>query len=174
MAFEEPVSSVTIMYRRPPHAAQKFPGILRKASANTLVIQNHLSVKEPRRVSGQIIADNGYLAIWFIFKDKWFDVGKFYDKSNNWIGYYCDIVRPVTCLLRGSKTSTITDLFLDLWISPRNDYFILDRHEFDEAVRMHLIPKRLAQRAVSELDRIVRRVERGRFPPAFVKTIDPT
>ncbi|MGA3297442.1 MAG: DUF402 domain-containing protein [Candidatus Bathyarchaeia archaeon] len=165
--------SVSIMYRRPPHSPQAFAGFLRNATASMLTIQSRLSVKEPRKVFGKIIADEDYLAIWFIFKDRWFDIGKFYDRSNNWLGYYCDIVKPVTSLLHGTRTSVITDLFLDLWISPSNKYCILDEDEFDEAVRTRLISKRLAQKAVSELGRIIKMVEHGKFPPAYVKAIKP-
>jgi predicted RNA-binding protein associated with RNAse of E/G family len=161
------------MYRRPPHAPRAFSGFLLNETSNRLTIQSRLSLKEPRRVAGKIIADKDYLAVWFVFKGRWFDVGKFYDRSNNWLGYYCDIVKPVNRLLYGSKTSIITDLFLDLWISPENVYHVLDRDEFDDAVRRRLIPKRVAERAECELRRIIRSVERGEFPPAYVRAIRP-
>ena len=164
---------ISIMYRRPPHSARAFAGLLRNATANMLMIQSRISVEEPRRILGKIIADKGYLAIWFIFKGKWFDIGKFYDRSNNWLGYYCDIVKPVTSLLQGRRTSVITDLFLDLWIYPDNSYYVLDRDEFDEAIRTRLISRRLARKAESELQRIVRMVERNKFPPKQVKAIKP-
>jgi predicted RNA-binding protein associated with RNAse of E/G family len=138
-----------------------------------LTLQSQISVEHPKRVLGKIVADKGYLAIWFIFKGKWFDIGKFYDRSNNWLGYYCDIVKPVSSLLHGRKTSVITDLFLDLWISTDNECYVLDEEEFDKAVRTRLIPRRLAQKAESELLRLVKMVERDRFPPDSVKVIEP-
>jgi predicted RNA-binding protein associated with RNAse of E/G family len=161
------------MYRRPPHSARAFAGLLRNATATTLTIQSRISVERPKRVLGKIIADKGYLAIWFIFKGKWFDIGKFYDRSNNWLGYYCDIVKPVSSLLHGRRTSVITDLFLDLWISTDNECCVLDEEEFDEAVRARLISRRLAQKAESQLLRLVKMVERDRFPPESVKVIEP-
>jgi len=164
---------ISIMYRRPPHAPQRFPGVLLNATSSRLTIQSRLSVDEPRLVAGKVIADTNYLAIWFVFKGRWYDVGKFYDQENNWLGYYCDVVKPVNRLLYGAKTSVITDLFLDLWISPENAYYVLDTEEFDEAVSRHLIPKRLAKRAESELFRIIKMVEKGVFPPKYVRAMKP-
>jgi predicted RNA-binding protein associated with RNAse of E/G family len=161
------------MYRRPPHAPRAFAGFLLNETSNRLTIQSRLSLNEPRRVAGKIIADRDYLAVWFIFRGRWFDVGKFYDRSNRWLGYYCDIIKPVNCLLRGRRTSVITDLFLDLWISRENDYHVLDEDEFDEAVARRLIPRRVAERAEYELGLIIRLVERNQFPPAYVRAVKP-
>lgn len=164
---------ILIMYRRLPHPARGFPGLLREATANMLTVQSRISIKEPREVCSKIIADEGYLALWFIFKGKWFDIGKFYDRSNNWLGYYCDIVKPLTRLLYGRKTPIITDLFLDLWISPDGNYYVLDEEEFEEAARSRVIPRRLAEKAESELQRLVKLVKQNKFPPNHINSIEP-
>jgi len=164
---------IYIIYRRPPHGAREFPGLLRRATANMLTVQSQISLREQRLVAGKIIADDGYLAIWFIFKGKWFDVGKFYDRSNNWLGYYCDIVKPLTHLLHGNRTPTITDLFLDLWIFPNKSHYVLDEEEFREAVRTRIISERIATKAKSELQRLIKLVECDKFPPDEVKAIEP-
>jgi len=168
--FPQPIS---IMYRRPPHDVREFPGLLRSATANMLTVQSRISIKGQRQISGRVIADDGYLAIWFIFKGKWFDVGKFYDRSNNWVGYYCDIVKPLSHLHYGKRTSIITDLFLDLWIFPDKSYHVLDEEELKEAVHTRIISARLAAKAKSELQRLIKLVERDKFPPNGVKTIEP-
>jgi hypothetical protein len=168
--FPHPIS---IMYRRPPHPPRAFPGLLRNATANMLTVQSRISIKEPREVCGKIIVDQGYLALWFIFKGKWFDIGKFYDRSSNWLGYYCDIVKPLTRLLYGRRTPIITDLFLDLWIFPDRNYYVLDEEEFEEAARSRIISRRLAAKAESELKRLIKLVKQNKFPPNEVNAIEP-
>jgi predicted RNA-binding protein associated with RNAse of E/G family len=121
-------------------------------------------------VSGNVIADNGYLAIWFIYRNKWYDVGKFFDRSRNWIGYYCDILKPPRKLLaRPSRTTTLTDLFLDLWITPGRQHFILDEYQLELALRRHEVSESLARKAREQMMALVRRVDAGRFPLTSVR-----
>jgi hypothetical protein len=106
------------VYRRLPNDARQLPGVLRQVSAARLVIESPIVVERPQRVFGRVIADSGFLAIWFLYRNRWYDVGKFYDRQRNLVGYYCDIIKPLTKVLRTpGKTSRITDLFLDLWIT---------------------------------------------------------
>ena len=49
-------------------------------SRDRLVIEQYVRVRNPRREFGRVVVANGYLAVWFIFKRKWYDVGKFYDR----------------------------------------------------------------------------------------------
>ena len=141
---------ISIVYRRPPEPPQIFPGVLRKATIGYVIIQSRLSVTQPRRVLDTTIAETGYWAIWFVFRGKWFDIGKFYDGSGKWLGYYCDIIEPVTRLIQGSRTAVITDLFLDLWITPYNDYHVLDEDELENAIRSRFISKNAGDKARSQ------------------------
>lgn len=164
--------AISIVYRRPPNPTQIFPGVLRKATNDFVMIQSRLSVSQPRRVLGSIIAATGYWAIWFVFKGKWFDVGKFYDESGKWLGYYCDIIEPLNRLVRGSRTTVITDLFLDLWITPHSDYYVLDEDELENAIRSKFISKSTGEKARSQLQLLVKNIGRGGFPPSQLSNID--
>jgi hypothetical protein len=53
----------------------RFQGILLEESRDRLVIEQHLRVRNPRREFGKVVVANGYLAVWFIFRRKWYDVG---------------------------------------------------------------------------------------------------
>lgn len=135
-----------------------------------LVVQSPIRVSRPLTVSGNVIADNGYLAIWFIYRNRWYDIGKFYDRSRSWIGYYCDILKPPTKLLaRPSRTTTLTDLFLDLWITPDHQHFILDEDQLELALRRHEVSESLARQAREQMIALVRRVDGGRFPLTSVR-----
>ena len=126
---------VTIQYRRLPGRVKQFQGVLREETSNRLVIEHYLRVRKPRRLFGRVVLGKGYLAEWVIFRGRWYDIGKIYDNKRTLTGYYCDIIRPVTRLLsNATKTSIITDLFLDLWITPEGRYAVLDEDELEEAL----------------------------------------
>ena len=164
-----PPRPISIMYRRPPGTALTFPGLLTNITANYLAIQSQLTVSKPRRVAGHVIADTGYWSIWFVFRDKWFDVGKFYDRSGKWLGYYCDIIKPVKRLMRGSRTTVLTDLFLDVWITSTGEVYLLDKDELQDAIQQDLIPESLAARAQKQAQLLVRNIRRKNFPPNYVR-----
>ena len=157
-----------------PNSVREFPAILRLETANMLMMESELHVARPVRVRGNIIANNGYLAIWFVFRNKWYDIGKFYDRKRRWIGYYCDIVNPVGKLLSiPSRTSVITDLFLDLWITPRQECYILDVGELQAALTRNHISRPMAQKARKQITNLIRLVRQGRFPPKAVRVAKP-
>jgi predicted RNA-binding protein associated with RNAse of E/G family len=165
---------VIIVYRRLPNDVREFPGLLRQATSNRLVIECPIVISEPRTVTGKTVADNGYLAIWFIYKQRWYDIGKFYDRTRKWVGYYCDILKPVSRLMRGQcRTTTLTDLFLDLWMFPNGKYSILDENELADALAKNLISRTLAQQARRQMSSLIGLVQTGRFPPSSIKKIEP-
>ena len=169
MMKQELPRSISILYRRPPHHAVKYPGLLLDVTKQSLTIQSRLQPAHPRHVAGRTIAASGYWAIWFVFKDKWFDIGKFYDESKNWLGYYCDIVKPISRLMSGSSTGILTDLFLDIWINHDDEVYILDEDELEDALIHGFISKRLAEKARSQVKLLVRKARRQEFPSAQVK-----
>ena len=160
---------VSILYRRPPHPASRYPGLLLSVTKQSLTIQSRLNLAQARQVAGRIIAASGYWAIWFVFKGKWFDIGKFYDESKNWLGYYCDIVKPIRRLMSGSTTSLVTDLFLDIWITADGEAYVLDEDELENAVRRAFISKIVAAKARSQVRMLMRKIELHEFPPTLVK-----
>ena len=163
----------TIIYRRLPNDVREFPGILRQESESNLVIQTRLTLPSPRRLAGRVIADTGFLAVWFIYRDRWYDVGKFYDRAGEQVGYYCDILKPThKLLLNSTRTTTLTDLFLDLWITPRGKYYVLDEDELQAALNKGYISKTLASAARKRLTTLIHRIERENFPPKQVRDIE--
>jgi predicted RNA-binding protein associated with RNAse of E/G family len=166
---------VSIVYKRLPNDIRRLPGVLRRVSAARLVIESPIVVERPQRVFGRIIADSGFLAIWFLYRNRWYDVGKFYDRQRNLVGYYCDIIKPLNKLLRTlGKTSKITDLFLDLWITPEGDYAVLDEDEFEEALEQRFLSKNVADQARQQMDSLIQKVRTRHFPPLSVQKVEPS
>ena len=165
---------VTIQYRRLPGRIRRFQGLLRDESPNRLIIEQRLRVTNPRREFGRVVVAKGYVAEWFIFRGRWYDVGKFYDRRRSFTGYYCDIIRPATRLLsNATETSIITDLFLDLWITPDRRYMVLDEDELEAALAKNVISSSLARQARKELQILIESTKSGRFPPASIRKIQP-
>jgi len=176
-AFKVPHKSlprpVSIVYRRLPNDVRHLPGVLRQVSAARLVIESPIIVERPQHVLGRDIADTGFLAIWFLYRNRWYDVGKFYDRQRNLVGYYCDIIKPVNKLLRTpGKTSRVTDLFLDLWITPEGEYVVLDEDEFEAALEHGYLSKNLADQARKQMGSLIQNVKAGRFPPLAVRKVE--
>jgi predicted RNA-binding protein associated with RNAse of E/G family len=164
---------VTVVYRRLPNDVRELPGILRRESRSRLVVEMVLKVSSPRRMFGKTVVDTGFTAIWFVYRDRWYDIAKFYDQAGRFTGYYCDILKPQRkLLLSRDRTTTLTDLFLDLWITPSGKYVILDEDEFQNAVTQGYISKTLANEARKHLNFLIRQVKRGRFPSKSVKQIE--
>ena len=68
-----------------------------------------------------------------MFADRWYDVDKVYNLQDQFAGDYCDIISPMT---RTKTHFEITDLFLDMWVSPDGNYRILDEDEFESASKI--------------------------------------
>ena len=140
-----------------------------------MVIEQQLHVRKPCRQFGRVAIGKGYLAEWVILRGRWYDVGKFYSYSKRRLtGYYCDIIRPVTRLLSDTtKTSIITDLFLDLWITPEGRYVVLDEDKLERALANDVISTSLARCAGGELQSLIQSTQAGRFPPTSARKIQP-
>ena len=120
-----------------------------------------------------MIADTGFMVVWFIYRNRWYDIGKFYDRAGRHVGYYCDILKPShKLLLNSTRTATLTDLFLDLWITPRGAYYVLDEDEMQDAIRNGYVSTTLARAARKHLATLIHRVEQDRFPPKHVRDME--
>ena len=161
---------VKVVYKRLPNDVREFPAILREKSKSKLVVQMVLTLPRPRRFEGRVIADSGFSVIWFIYRGRWYDIGKFHDQAGRFLGYYCDIVKPANkLLLSRDRTATLTDLYLDLWITPHGKVYVLDEDELQEALRRGHISATLAKEARKHLTSLVRLAQRRHFPPKNVK-----
>jgi len=165
---------VTIQYRRLPDRLRSFQGTLLEERWDHLVISQRIRLRNPRRKFGKVVVANGYQAVWFILRGKWCDIGKFYDRQGNFTGYYCDIIRPVASLLSNqSKTSIITDLFLDLWIDREGNCIVLDEDELNRAIAKHVISAALARQSRRELRKLIQLAKTGSFPARWIRTYRP-
>lgn len=127
---------------------------------------NLLSPSAPLVIDNLTVIDSNYIGIWFSSTKYWFDVAAIYDPDTNFNGYYCDICTPIKRIPDGFTT---TDLILDLWIFPNGQYRILDKQEYDQAVKKGWISKALQKNVETELHRLIELVEAKKFPSLTIK-----
>jgi predicted RNA-binding protein associated with RNAse of E/G family len=118
----------------------------------------------------QVVLAPHFQIAYFDLMGKWFDIGKIRDLQGRHTGYYCDIVTPPRQLDDGCVE--LTDLFLDLWVSPDLRYKVLDEEELEDAFRRGWVTKALCERAKKELSKLIAMVKRGDFPPKHIKQLE--
>jgi predicted RNA-binding protein associated with RNAse of E/G family len=120
----------------------------------------HLSEKFARQgwlAPGQLI----YSVAKYHFYDEYFNIVEYQDRSGKALGYYCDIVTP---LQRRDDDYYLTDLILDLWVSPDLRAVELDRDEFETAVAGGMISPDLEGQARATIRRLQSEIVAGTFP----------
>jgi predicted RNA-binding protein associated with RNAse of E/G family len=119
---------------------------------------------------GRVVLMAGFGIVYFELIGKWFTIGKIRDLGGKHTGYYCDIATPPRRLDDGGVE--LTDLFLDLWVSPDLKYQVLDEDELERAVCKGWISNQLYKKAKQELKKLINLVEEGNFPPQSVKDLE--
>jgi GrpB-like predicted nucleotidyltransferase (UPF0157 family)/predicted RNA-binding protein associated with RNAse of E/G family len=119
---------------------------------------------------GKTVLQAGFPITYFELPGKWFSIVKVRDLNGEHTGYYCDITTPPKRCDDG--TVEVTDLFLDLWVSPNLKRRVLDEEELEEALEKGWISRQLYQRAKKELKKLVALVEQKEFPPRSVRQLE--
>ncbi|MBM3241953.1 DUF402 domain-containing protein [Candidatus Poribacteria bacterium] len=178
------MKQIELIYKRLPNRVSFFQQELIYEDDTAIVTRQRVKPSSPLVIDSVTVLDDNYTALWFIFPDKWYDMGKMHNPQGECTGYYCDIIMPMKRTISQDKqflfTVEITDLCLDLWIcslrsptpsaySPDGSYHILDEDEFELAVKNGWMDNTLAQRARQELNNLIQLVKAGKFPPAIVQ-----
>lgn len=158
------METVTLTYKRPPNRVNHFQQELLYLDDAVIVTSQRVKPSSPIVQKGQTVLADNFAAVWFVFTESWYDVGKVYNLENEWTGYYCDIMKPVKRSVDANgklNRFEITDLFLDLWINPDGTYEIQDEDEFEEAVQKGAIDAALERKALEVLKALIAEVESG-------------
>lgn len=164
----EEAPRVRIRYRRPPDREEIFVQQLVYRTADAVV--THLErtpLARPIVVDGETVLEDGSPAVWFTFPGEWYDIGRFHLADGTFTGTYANVLTPVRFL--DPLNWETTDLFLDVWIPPDGGVRVLDRDEFEDAVRRGWLEPRDAARARREAERLAAAATRGEWPPAMVE-----
>lgn len=83
---------ITVTYIRPPDRRAELRSLLLEAGDDLLVSAVEYAPSQPLRRRGEVVLDRGYWGIWFLFKDRPYDVGRVYRPDGTWTGYYVDVL----------------------------------------------------------------------------------
>lgn len=160
----------TLLYRRPPDRTSRIPTRVISVDSERMVWLNELHPSKPFTFEGRDVIGAGYWGVWFLWNGRPLDVGKFYDPQGRHTGYYVDVLEPV----RWSRDDVaslepLTDLFLDLWITPDGRWEVLDEPEFAEAEAKGWIDARQAAHGRATLAELIADLQAGRFLPPEVR-----
>ena len=159
------MGTIELIYTRLPDRVSHFQQNLLYEDDNVIVTTQRIRPSNPIVIDGVTVLGDDFTAVWFVFADLWYDIGKIYNLDNQFTGYYCDIIRPMK---RTETHFEITDLFLDLWVSPDGSYQIQDEDEFEAAIQNNWIQTDLANQARTALQNLISEIESGVFPPEIV------
>jgi predicted RNA-binding protein associated with RNAse of E/G family len=169
------MKEIGLIYKRLPDRISFFRQKFIYEDETVIVTQQQVKPSAPLVIDGVTVLADNYTALWFIFPDKWYDMGKMYNPQGECTGYYCDIIMPIQRTISQDKpflfTVEITDLCLDLWICSDGSYHILDEDEFELALKNGWMDDTVARKARQELNNLTQLVKTGKFPPSIVETI---
>ncbi len=156
-------------YRRPGKEVTVYDEwlVLDRPDAKVLLLERY-DGPELRR-GKDVMLGAGAPIVWYVFPEKWHDIGRFHRADGTLTGWYTNLSKPVE--MRGDTWSA-SDLFLDHWLPRVGEPAWLDEDEFDAAVRSGLIDTATKRRVQNERTIIDLQVSEGAWPPAIARDID--
>ncbi len=159
-------AKIHLIYRRIPNRVLERDDEVVADLGDVIVAKSAFSgMLAPLRVNGVEVIKNGYNMLYFAFVGENYDILKVYDEDGNFKGLYIDVLAYTK---REGDTLEMLDLFLDIFVFPNGDAFLLDEDELEMALNYGLIDKETFDFAYSVAGEILEKLKRGEFPPAIV------
>lgn len=158
---------VEVLFRRPPDGVERYDHeLLHDGEEVKISLLRRPPDAPPVAVGEGIRLEGGASLLWFVFPDRGFEVGSFYDPDGRHLGYYTNLIRRPEL---GEGRWEITDLFLDVWQPAGDGAEVLDREELERAEERGWIGGDEAERVRRRADRIAERARSGDWPPEPVR-----
>lgn len=103
---------------------------------------------------------------WAFLKDG-IKISKFYNHSNEFVYWYCDIIDAEYD--DAADQYILTDLLVDVKLFPDGKLEVLDADELADALEQDIITKDQACRSLRKLNKLLEMIYAGNFPPAICK-----
>ena len=160
---------ITYEYRRPGEATTSYEEwlVLDRPDVKVLLLDPYDG--DTVYVNEAPILESGASVVWYVYPDRWHDVGSFHLRNDTATGWYTNLCRPP--ILEGDHWIG-NDLFLDLWQPVNGQPRWLDEDELAEAVRARLIDTATKKRIQNERTLIDLQLREGTWPPAIARDID--
>ncbi|WP_297481115.1 DUF402 domain-containing protein [Thermococcus sp.] len=159
-------SKIHLIYRRVPNRVLERDDEVIDDLGDIVVARSRFEgMLAPLRVNGIKVIDNGYGMLYFAFVGKNYDILKVYDTKGNFKGLYIDVLAYTK---RRENVIEMLDLFLDIFVFPDGEAFLLDEDELEMAFNYGLIDRRTLDFAYRIAREVLERLKRGEFPPEIV------
>jgi len=160
------MKKIHLIYKRIPNRVLERHDEIIADLGNIVVAKSRFSgMLAPLTVNGVKVIDNGYGMLYFAFVGENYDILKVYDRKGNFKGLYIDVLAYTK---REGNTLDMLDLFLDVFVFPDGDAFLIDKDELEMALNHGLIDKETFDFAYSVARNILEKLKGGEFPPAIV------
>ncbi|ASJ09160.1 hypothetical protein A3L11_07925 [Thermococcus siculi] len=161
---------IHLTYKRIPNRVLEREDEVVADLGNVVVAKSRFSgMLAPLRVNGVEVIRNGYNMIYFAFVGENYDILKVYDEEGNFKGLYIDVLAYTK---REGNNLEMLDLFLDIFVFPDGEAFLLDEDELEMALNYGLIDKETFDFAYSVANGILEKLKRKEFPPEIVWEYD--
>jgi hypothetical protein len=84
------------------------------------------------RIDERTTLRHDWMLMWYLWPDRWYEIGAFFDARGSFRGHYVNLIRPPTF---GPDRWTVDDLFLDVWAPASGPPVVLDRDELASALQ---------------------------------------
>lgn len=160
---------ITYEYRRPGKPATSYVEwlVLERPDVKVLLLDPYEGPMVA--VDGTAILDSGAPVVWYVFPDRWFDIGRFHLRDGTPTGWYTNLCRPP--VVEGDRWIG-NDLFLDLWQPLSGGGRWLDEDELAEALDKRMIDTATHRRIQNERVMIELQLRQSSWPPAIARDID--
>ncbi|GAB6102315.1 DUF402 domain-containing protein [Thermococcus atlanticus] len=161
---------IHLIYRRLPNRILERDDELIADLGDVIIARSEFKgMLAPLRVNGVEVIKNGYRMLYFAFIGENYDVLKVYDGEGNFKGLYIDVLAYTR---REGDTLEMLDLFLDIFVFPDGEAFLLDEDELEMALNYGVIDKETFDFAYRVAREILEKLKRGEFPPEIVWEYD--
>lgn len=154
-------SKLHLRYIRLPNQVLDIYDELIYKSRRVIVGKSQITSTHMVEFDGEVVLAPSFQIVYFELAGKWFTIGKIRNLNGEHTGYYCDIVTPPRPL--EDNGVELTDLFLDLWVSPTLGFKVLDEEELETALRKDWITRQLYNKAREELEKLIKIVKQRKI-----------
>jgi predicted RNA-binding protein associated with RNAse of E/G family len=162
-------SKVRYRYRRPGKPTTVYDQWLVLDRPDLKVMLLDAYAGDPLTVGGATLLERGSPIVWFVFPEKWHDVGRFHLADGTFTGWYTNLTTPIEMT---ADDWSAGDLYLDLWTPASGLSVWLDEDEFEAAFKAKRLDAATRRRALNERAIIDLQVAGGDWPPPVTRDID--
>ncbi|NJE47389.1 DUF402 domain-containing protein [Thermococcus sp. GR7] len=157
---------IHLIYRRLPNRVlERYDDVVADLGDVIVAKSRFEGMLAPLRVNGVEVIKNGYTMVYFAFVGENYDILKVYDENGKFKGLYIDVLAYTK---REGNTIEMLDLFLDIFVFPGGEAFLLDEDELEMALNYGLIDRETFDFAYRIAREILEKLKRGEFPPKIV------